>query len=441
MKAFRLVASFELIQRLKKRSFWIITFLGPLLYVLLMSIPALLAVSTIKETTVHVYDESGYFATALSKKKLTDLRVATVPDKATFERLRKALINSDDDVLLHIKPMADVMEDPVIEVVSKKELGQQAIRTLTTTLKEMLRRRRAAAMGLAPGQLEKLSPRIHIQQRIVTESGTKKTQAGLSFALAMVASILIYIALSAYGGMVLNSVQEEKQNRLVEVILLSVRPFELMLGKIVGIGMVGILQYILWGVMIFVISLVGGLVLGFSIVGSPEMSSMAAGSMGQAASPEVQQLMEAVHYAIHEVNWTLIVTSIVLYFIGGFFIYAALYAAVGAAVDDPRDAQMFIFPLILPVLLSFISVMTTLNISPHSGAIFWMSMIPLTSPVAMVARIPFGVEWWEIALSLMLLMATAVFMVWVAGRVFRVGLLMYGTKPTWKTLWKWVRTA
>ncbi len=444
MRTFKLVALFELVQRMKKRSFWIITFLGPLLYLAMMGIPMLLSMTTIEKKTVHVYDESGYFAPELKGKKFFKTEIAVVPDRETFTKLRRVLRQTPHEVLLHIKPMGSVMEDPVIEVISGKELGQQTLSSLKKELQEILRRKRAAAMHLSPEMLAKLSPTIHIQHAVVTETGTKTAQAGLSFALAMIASMLIYIALSAYGGAVLNSVQEEKQNRLVEVLLLSVRPFQLMLGKIVGMGMVGLIQYFLWAVMIAVISMVGAMVLGISVMDGASAGAMASAGMpmgGAEIQPsQMQQIMEIVH-AISEVNWTLIGISFLLYFIGGFFIYAAMFAAVGAAVDDPRDSQMFVFPLILPILLSFISVITTLNISPHSAANFWMSMIPFTSPVAMMARIPFGVEVWEVVVSVSILFITAFFMVWVAGRVFRVGLLAYGSKPSWKTLWKWIMTA
>ncbi len=440
MQPLRLIIQFEFLQRIKKKSFWILTLLGPILYVALMAVPALLALSTIEKTDLFVYDESGVFEEALAVEKLRNITIHIIDDAQRFEQLKQAVPNETNQALLHIGPMPDLMTTPHVKIYSAKELGMQTIEQLERVLSEVLRRERAKALGLSPDQLRKLTPEVHIEHTVVTETGTKEAQVGLSYALAMVASVLIYISLSGYGGVVLNSVQEEKQNRLVEVLILAVRPFQLMLGKITGIGLVGLFQYFLWAVLVGLISIGGAMVLGSAVLdaGTPSMPMMQAEASPEMLSPEAERMMKVIGALLYETDWATILVAFLFYFVGGFFTYAAMFAAVGAAVDDPRDSQMFVLPLMLPILLSFIAVMTTINISPHSGGVFWMSMIPFTSPVAMMARIPFGVPLWEIGLSIALLLATAVLMVWVAGRVFRVGLLMYGTKPSWKTLWQWV---
>ncbi len=442
MRQLRLIIVFEFIQRIRKKSFWIITLLGPLIYLALMAVPAILAISTIEKTNLYIYDQSGVFEEALATAKLSNIELHLIDDSAQFNRLRSAISQARQQAILHIRPMLNVMEEPQVKIYSAKELGMKTIKELQNLLQDVLRRQRARALGLSPDQLVKLSPKIRIVHTVVTQTGTKKARIGLSYVLAMAASILIYISLSGYGGVVLNSVQEEKQNRLVEVLILAVRPFHLMLGKITGIGLVGLFQYLMWAILVFLISMGAGVVLSVSMgidLASVGASSPSMGAMGGAdISPQAQRLMNTLGALIYETDWKTIITAFVFYYVGGFFIYAAMFAAVGAAVDDPRDSQMFVLPLMLPILLGFISVMTTINVSPHSGATFWMSMIPFTSPVAMMARIPFGVPVWQIVLSIGILLATSVLMVWVAGRVFRVGLLVYGTKPSWKTLWRWL---
>jgi len=249
---------------------------------------------------------------------------------------------------------------------------------------------------------------------------------------------MIYMFIFIYGTMVMQGVMEEKQSRIVEVIISSVKPFQLMMGKIVGIAFVGLTQFAIW------------VFLGFAII-SATRSFYPASTHAQQIQDVMAQSQDAVQKAgasqadtmqeilsmIDTINFPLIIGCFIFFFIGGYLLYSSMFAAVGSAIDAQEDAQQFMLPITLPIILSILVLMSAIK-SPEGPIAFWFSMIPFTSPVVMMARIPFGVPAWQLALSMFLLVATFIGMVWVAGRIYRTGILMYGKKPSWKEIGKWL---
>ena len=241
-----------------------------------------------------------------------------------------------------------------------------------------------------------------------------------------------------YGTSVMRSVIEEKTSRIIEIIVSSVKPFQLMLGKIIGNASAGLLQFLIWGIILFIISIVASSLLGIDMVEmqTSKVPAEQMDAMKQAASGgKLEQIMKEV------LNLPLfkIFCLFIFYFLGGYMLYSSLFAAVGAAVDNETDTQQFMMPIMLPLMLGiYVGFFTVIN-DPHGPISVIFSYIPFTSPIVMLMRIPFGVAWWEIAISMLLLVVTFMFMVWFAAKIYRVGILMYGKKPTYKDLWKWIR--
>ena len=257
--------------------------------------------------------------------------------------------------------------------------------------------------------------------------------------LGYVFGFFMYMFILLYGVRVMQGVMEEKQSRIVEVIISSVRPFQLMMGKIIGIALVGLTQLAIW------------VVLGFLIVSTaktcfPEMQPSAQqvqdimaqsqGAAQQTAGPQIDKMQE-IFSMIDTINFPLIIGCFIFFFIGGYLLYSSMFAAVGSAIDAQEDAQQFTLPITLPIILSIMVLMSAIK-NPEGPIAFWFSIIPFTSPIVMMARIPFGVPAWELILSMVVLVATFIGMVWLAGKIYRVGILMYGKKPSWKELGKWL---
>jgi ABC-2 type transport system permease protein len=266
----------------------------------------------------------------------------------------------------------------------------------------------------------------------------RKSSTEIGMVLGYIFGFLIYMFIFIYGSMVMQGVMEEKQSRIVEVIISSVKPFQLMMGKIVGIAMVGLTQFAIW------------VVLGFTILSASKsfypgksqaqqiqnIMAQSPDTVQNAAAPQMDKMQE-VFSMIDTINFPLIIGCFIFFFIGGYLLYSSMFAAVGSAIDAQEDAQQFMLPITLPIILSIMVMMSAIK-SPEGPIAFWFSMIPFTSPIVMMARIPFGVPAWQLALSMFLLVATFVGMVWVAGKIYRTGILMYGKKPSWKELGKWI---
>jgi len=287
-------------------------------------------------------------------------------------------------------------------------------------------------------KLEAARTNIHVNTIRVGDKGEEhKSSTEIAMVLGYIFGFMIYIFIFIYGTMVMRGVMEEKQNRIVEVIISSVKPFELMMGKIVGIALVGLTQFAIWVVLFIGIFNVAK---GFIPDMSPEQAQnlMAQSQMsGQMENVAQSSQMQEIFSMMSNINFPLIIGCFFFFFIGGYLLYSSLFGAVGSAIDSEEDAQQFTLPVTIPLIVAIIVMMNAIT-NPEGQIAFWFSLIPFTSPVVMMVRIPFGVPVWELLLSMALLVGTFVGTVWVAGKIYRTGILMYGKKPTWKELGKWL---
>jgi ABC-2 type transport system permease protein len=293
--------------------------------------------------------------------------------------------------------------------------------------------------GLDPKVIESLRAEVQLQTSVWTDQGSEDSHTETAMLLGFGAALLMYMFIFMYGSMVMRGVIEEKASRVMELLVSTTKPFELMMGKILGIASVGLFQFVLWLLLGTAISTaIGAMGLGTG----PSNAPVASTTTGTASVPGTVNSLPADAQAdwmqiLGQMPWETIIPFFLFYFLGGYFLYAALFAAVGSAVDSEGDSQQLMLPISLPIILSFVASQFVMQ-NPHGSLAFWMSMIPLTSPVVMVVRLPFGVPGWELALSMFLLVATFIVAVWLAGRIFRIGVLMYGQKVSFNLLRKWL---
>jgi ABC-2 type transport system permease protein len=273
------------------------------------------------------------------------------------------------------------------------------------------------------------------------ESGLKDTSFDVANGIGYAISFLIYITLFVYGAMVMRGVMEEKTNRIAEVIVSSVRPFQLMMGKILGIGAVGLTQFLIWIILMAVLSTVMSSFIPADVMLQAQQASEQIPGQSQQGSEAIRNLALA-QKSLSTINWPLVIGCFIFYFIGGYLFYAALFAAVGSAVnEDPQDAQSLMFPITMPIVLAIIIMINAIN-DPGGSLATWSSMVPFFSPIVMMARVPFGVPdtvpYWQLILSMLLLIAGFLFTTWLSAKIYRTGILMYGKKPTFKEMAKWI---
>lgn len=437
MKQIFLVLKREYLTRVKKKSFLIATILTPL--VLPTIILAIVYFATKEKESrsdlIMVLDESGYFTEAFD---VTSFDFKYID--GDLESGKDRFMEEGAFGLLYI-PEVDLSDIAVIDfsgfqLYSKTNPSIQAMERMERNIRLKLEDLKLEKSGLDPQVINNLQVRVDLDSFNISESGeAKKSNAGLSFAIGYGTGFLIYIFIFVYGSQIMQSVLDEKTSRIVEVIVSSVRPFQLMMGKVLGVGAVGFTQLLIWFV------LIGGLsTVGLSILAGNNEVLMEAAS--QQVPQEAMELTERQEMAadIQAMIATVPVVKIVLcflfYFLGAYFLYGALYAAIGSAVDSIQDAQQFMFPIIIPIIAAIMAMFFVLD-DPNGGLAVTLSFIPFTSPIIMMARIPFGVPDWQLALSMLLLIAGFVGTIWVAGRVYRIGILMYGVKVNWKTIGKW----
>lgn len=427
-----LIIQREYLTRVKKKSFLLMTFLVPALIIGMYALIAYLSVNGAdKATEVQVYDESGIFT---SEFKNTET-VSFSAGKTSFAEAKKEAATNEEGFILHIPK--DIEELSKVELYSKKKVGLSTLSTINNQLEEILRNKQLKDAGIDAKTLATIKPDISIDSKELTAEGEKDSSAGAAYAIGFAAAILIYMSLFIYGSQVMRGVIEEKTSRIVEVIISSVKPFQLMLGKIIGIGLVGITQFTLW------------IVLSTTLVGTASKillkdkvsgvkTELVEGKQNKAIAEASTNPALTVINAVKTLNLTYIFTCFLVYFLGGYLIYSALFAAVGSAVDNETETQQFMLPITLPLLFTYIMSFTFILNNPDSSLSFWLSIIPFTSPIAMMVRLPFGVPDWQLALSIVLLIGGFILTTWIAAKIYRVGILMYGKKASYKELAKWL---
>lgn len=426
-----LIIQREYLSRVKKKSFLLITFLVPLFIIAIYGLTIFLTAQSFQNShsTVHIIDQSGFAASGLNDGKQTTF----VPVSNDIDAEKQKIMAGDDKLFLLVIP-ENVEESGTVELFSSEKAGFTLQGVISNQLEAVIRNKQLEASGIDVTLLESIKPRISVATKEITESGERDSSVGLSMGIGIALSILIYLALFLYGAQVMRGIIEEKNNRIVEVIISSVKPFQLMMGKILGIGLVGLTQFILW------IVLSGALFAGASLIfaGNVTPETMeAAQQVGGAAAAYDAGLVGDVQKAVDSLEITRLLVCFFIFFLGGYMLYSALFAAVGSAVDNETESQQFMMPITLPLLFTYVLSFGVLINDPHGPLSVWLSMIPFTSPIAMLVRVPFGVPDWQIAVSALLLIGGFILTTWVAARIYRVGILMYGKKASYKELIKW----
>ncbi|MDE6493383.1 MAG: ABC transporter permease [Bacteroidales bacterium] len=436
----------EYMTRVKKKSFFLMTILLPILLVALMFAPALLMNMGGSAKTYAVVDETGLYADAFSDEKDVFEPVA---DTALG---RAGLREGKYDALLWISAAAaEGNRQTIILYYEKTEPSIEKLNRISASAENKLRMELIGKeSGLAPEKydyISKVQVDVHSQDVKTGERSYTEVKTIVAYALGF----LIYMFIFMFGGQIMNGVIEEKSNRIIEVMISSVKPFQLLMGKVLGLVLVSLTQFLLWALLVLVLTVVVGMVAGGGMdaaqatalaeqvtMGTQLADQVSASGMGALPINEIQStLLEAKEIvdSLHLSTW---LTFFLVYFLGGYLLYASLFAAVGSMVENQEDSNQFMLPLTVPLILGIIVIANVLK-DPQGPIAFWLSIIPFTSPIVMMARIPFGVPAGELALSIGLLVLGFIGTTWMAARIYRVGILMYGKKGSYKELWKWLR--
>ena len=418
MKNIILIAKREFFTQVKKKSFIILTLLTPLLIIVFGGVVSLMFQANETQMQISVIDKSGLFKDKLKSDE--NIRYVFSSEE-TEKSLIKALETTEEMNGVMIIPKKEIHElENSIEILTNKNLSNEARKNIAGNISEIIKAEKINALGISTAQIEDLNKGVNLHVVNILEKEKKQDSflVGVKSGLSMFLMYCVFTFIMMYGIRVMRSVLEEKNNRVVEILISSVKPFELMMGKILGVTGVALVQFGVWVVMIFA----SVMTLGSSNVGM--VSGVA----------EVQMVLSA----LSQINYGLILFVFVTYFLLGYLFYSAMYAAIGSAVDNETETQQFTLFAILPMMLGFYGSITIMN-NPDGPMSFWLSMIPFTSPIAMLARIPFDVPVWELALSIGILLVSTLGMVFIASKIYRVGILMYGNKVTLKELWKWLK--
>ncbi len=414
------------------------TILGPILFSAMMIVPVWLATQDQGKHFIEVIDDSklvdGFLKNGANVRYDYPPVSLEVAKRDFYNTAYTAILWVPENLLTTHKAVLFFKDHPGISVQEK----------IRTGIEDILYENQLEAQGIDLAKVDAAHIPVNIVTEKQSESGAEeRTNTGVNMAIGFGGGILIYIFIFLYGIQVMRGVIEEKTNRIVEVIISSVKPFQLMMGKIVGIAMVGLTQFVLWVVLTMILAGIGQATFlkEFSDLKNPVLQQNAIPNMPNQINPQ-QNInyteAAALFKDIQNINFFRILSAFVFYFLGGYLLYSAMFAAVGSAVDAESDTQQFMMPITIPLIISFIAAQFIMQ-NPEGPLAFWFSMIPFTSPIIMMVRMPFGVPLWEQALSMGILIASFIFMTWVAGKIYRTGILMYGKKITYKELWKWLR--
>lgn len=432
-----LIIQREYFTRVKKKSFLLLTFLVPVLFLAMFIFIGYVAANQNEmgdKKKIEVVDESGWFVNKLKNTKTMEFNYS----KDNIVTARSSFLKSENDYLLYIPAsLSDV------QLVAENKPSAGITQNIENALSEIAQSNRLAAAHIDSAVLANAQKPIAVQGLQFTENGIKNAHIYASYGVGLLCAFLIYFALFLYGTQVMRGVIEEKVSRIVEVIISSVKPFQLMLGKIIGVGLVGLTQFLLWIVLTLALSTFAGSVMMKGMKAKTEQASqiqhiVAKESGTQEVTTQPDNMMGKVMEEVESIPVLYTVSCFLFYFLFGYMLYSALFAAVGSAVDSETETQQFMIPVTLPLIFTFALSQSVIINNPDSSMSVWLSMIPFTSPIAMMIRIPFGgVTAWQLALSMFLMVAGFLFTTWVAGRVYRVGILMYGKKASYKEIAKW----
>ena len=436
MDKLRLIIAREYMSIVGRKSFIILTLLLPFLIVFIGAIPILMEYlnnSGNQTQQIAVIDETGKYASALQSDNLYNF-VAIKGDTVTDAREFYDKANGSITAIIVIP--RDVETSAQVNIYSEGTIPPALVMSVDNALTDTIQKARLAAAGIPNLQQIIDETHINLNARNVTwqqDGNEQEASTDAAMALGMILAFIIYMFVIFYGQMIMNNVIEEKTNRIVEVVVSSCRPFHLMLGKIIGVGLAGLTQMAIWIVLLSVVGTVAGSALGLS--GAAMTPDVAAAGV----DPEmVDGAMSQVVRQALSINYTPIVINFVLYFIGGYLLYSAIFAALGSAVDQASDASQLLWPVMILVIIAIYAAMGCMT-NPNGPMAFWCSIIPFTSPIVMMIRLPYDIPLWQMVLSHVLLFGTALAIVWVAARIYRRGILHYGKKVSFLDLFKWIK--
>ncbi len=438
MNKIGLIIQREYLSRVKNRAFILTTILTPLLFVLLIVGATYLSIQGKDNLKIAVIDKNNFFKNSLKGNEDVTFDFPQGVDTSNY-------IAKGYSAILLIPKFSDLPNSNYI-IRSQKSIGISTKETIEEKINRALEDNMLQTKGITRSELDS----IHAQSETteltpLVEHGNKAEESnqGLAYGIGYVSGILIYITMLIYGMMLLRGVMEEKTNRIAEVIISSVKPFQLMMGKIIGIGAVGITQFIIWIVLIIGLSSAAQAFIPHDVMQQVQTLQQNNGAMpggGMAHVSDSAQFLYNTKHTLSTANWTLIIGCFIFYFIGGYLFYAALFGAVGSVVEDISNSQSLTLPITMPIIFSFI-IMTNAVQIPDSSIAVWASIIPFTSPTVMMARIAYGVPgtvpYWQLGASMVCLIVGFLFTTWLAGKIYRTGILLYGKKVSWKEMMKW----
>ena len=424
MKHLKIIIEREYLNKIRNKSFIIMTFVSPLIVVAFALIIGFLTNVNSKSNAkdILILDESGLFSNTFSDTET--IHYEYLKDK-TLQEARAEVLETSKYGLLYI-PKEETAQKAFY---SEESPSLSLVNELTGALEKTLFQYNLTQKGIDKAEIDSARPKITLQMENFTGEKTSEFDNVMKIAIGGVAGYLIFMFIIIYGNMIMRSVIEEKTNRIVEIIISSVKPFQLMLGKIIGTSLAGLTQFAIWLV-------IGGVL--FALAPSLFQIDTPTATQAMAATEshsEISNIIAALyHFPFLETSGVFL-----LFFVGGYLLYSSLYAMVGAMVDNETDTQQFMMPILIPLMLAFYVGMFSVIEEPHGTISVVFSYIPLTSPVVMLMRIPFGVAWWEVLISLLLLYITFFLVIKIASKIYRIGILMYGKKPTYKEVWKWLK--
>ena len=421
-----IVVQREFTTYVKKKSFIIMTILAPFLMAALIFLP--LALSFIKDSdrqTVAVIDETGLYSEIFK----SDEKYLFVPT----EKMTASFRSDSTDVDAVIQITANLVDHPTrAAIFSQKEVPSDLRTLVENTLTEKVRKQKFERYNIPElnSIVDDMQKSIEVATIRWTDEGEQESISEIASVMGMLLTFLLYMFVLSYGAMVMLGVMEEKTNRIVELIVSSIKPIELLLGKIIGIGLVGIFQMLIWGFLLTAITLVGSFALGIPL-GSPVDAAVASNGIVDADGMKIIA-------AITTLPLTEIFVLFVVYFIGGYLLYGAILAALGSAVNDPQDSGQLMMPVMILMMFAFYAGFYSSQ-NPEGPLAFWCSFIPFTSPLVMMVRVPFGVPLYQEIISILVLYGSTAFLLWVSAKIYRVGILIHGKKPSFKDIYKWLK--
>jgi len=433
----------EFLSRVQKKTFLLTTILLPLLIIGFYALIIFFSVKGESTKRIAIVDEYNLFDGKIESEGSVQLSLLKGKNVETY---KKEFTKEGYQAFVYIPADLNLENPGPLTVYGEEQLGMGSLSEIRDRINKTIDRRRMQALlgsTTTLDQLNNIKTRIELKSVNLKDGGEKESNAATATIIAFAMGILVYFVLMIYGSMVMRGVMEEKTNRIAEVMVSSVKPFQLMMGKIIGIGAVGLVQFLIWGILIIGIQILIPLIFPGVAEQMAQQSSANPGMGGQmvqaAQSSGAEKALGKLMSGLGSINIVQIVVCFIIYFLGGYFMYSSLFAAVGSSVnEDPQDAQQLMLPVMMPIIFSFV-ILTKVIQDPNSGLAVFGSLFPLTSPIVMMGRIPFGVPGWQLALSIGLLIGGFLLTTWLAGKIYRTGILMYGKKVTWKEIIKWVR--